>query len=113
MIYSCFQPPTGLYAYFEVPGEIPLNADLPIPKLPPPVGGIGVPSIEAGRPLPAGAKFVGSGWHAKGMIARCDRGAPLGALPPAQTMLGVLLVGGLAAGAICWFSKRAQRRQAA
>jgi hypothetical protein len=106
MIYSCFQQAGGVYAYFEVPGEIPLNADLPVPRLPAPTGNIGVPSIEAGRPLPANAKFIGTGWHAKGMIARCD-GRGLGAMPPlGTTLLGLAIVGGIAAGAMYWLKQR-------
>jgi len=77
MMYSCFAPRTGLYDYFESPEATPLNADLPIPRLPAEVNGIGVPSIVAGRPLPAGARIVGRGWHPRGMVAQCGR-TPMG-----------------------------------
>ncbi len=70
MMYSVFIPERGQYAYYETAEQKPLNADLPIPQLPPVVGGIGVPSIEAARPLPGGAKRVGSGWLPRGMIAK-------------------------------------------
>ena len=113
MIYSCFQQTPGLYAYFEGPGDVPLNGDLPVPRLPAAVGGIGVPSIEAGRPLPAGAKYIGSGWHARGMLVKCGPGGSLGAMPSAKNLaIGVVLLGGLAAGAY-YFARRQKRSQAA
>jgi len=106
MIYSCFQQTPGMYAYFEGPGDIPINGDLPVPKLPPAVGGIGVPSIVAGRPLPAGSKYVGSGWHARGMLVKCGSSG-LGATPDlAGAVLGFVIAGGLAAGAIYWLRRR-------
>lgn len=80
MIYSCFDPKAGLYDYFADSVQRPINADLPIPKLPAAAGKVGVPAIEAGRPMPADAKHVGRGWHAKGMVVVCGRGA-YGAVP--------------------------------
>ena len=50
MIYSCFVPERGTYDYYENSLQIQLNADLPVPKLPPDTGKIGVPAIDAGRP---------------------------------------------------------------
>lgn len=73
MIYSCFNPHTGLYRYFENTKQIPVNADLPVPRLPPPAGRVGVPSIDAGRPLPSDARPVGEGWNARGIIVNCSR----------------------------------------
>ncbi len=70
MIYSCFNPRLGLYDYFEDSISLPINADLPIPKLPKDTQ-MGVASIEAGRPLPGGAQRTGQGWHAKGIIVQC------------------------------------------
>jgi len=68
MIYSRWRPAKGGYDYFEASGEIPLGNDLPIPKL---SGGtaIGVPSINVGRDMPAGARFIGTGPLARGMVA--------------------------------------------
>lgn len=68
MLYSVFDPQRGLYSYYEGPAHPPINGDLPVPSLPDGIHGIGVPSVDAGRPLPAGAKLVGSGWHAKGIV---------------------------------------------
>jgi hypothetical protein len=73
MIYSCFNASTGLYDYFETPEKKALNADLPVPQLGAPDNKIGIPSIDAGRPLPAGARPVGHGWHARGMVANCKK----------------------------------------
>lgn len=79
MIYSCFDPAVGLYDYFEDDKQIPINGDLPIPKLPSIAGKIGVPAMDAGRPLPMSAKRIGQGWHAKGMIVRCSKSGGIGA----------------------------------
>lgn len=77
MIYSRFVPAKGIYQYFDVPGEDrPINADLPVPAMPRVVNGIGAPAIFAGRPLPAGARLVGAGFHARGMVA-APTNAPL------------------------------------
>lgn len=72
MIYSCFNSKSGLYDYFADKKQLAINADLPIPRLPSVVQGIGAPSVDAGRPLPAGARFTGSGWLPRGMIVRCS-----------------------------------------
>jgi len=80
MIYSCFNPKAGLYDYYEGPDVYPINADLPVPSLPPEIAGIGVPSIEAARSMPSGVTPAGQGWHARGMLVSCGRG-PLGELP--------------------------------
>ena len=71
MIYSCFDQSAGLYDYYEDSSTRPINGDLPIPELPASTGKIGVPAIEAGRPLPINAKKVGQGWHARGMVVQC------------------------------------------
>jgi len=74
VIYSCFDPPSGLYHYFETPEQRAINSDLPVPRLPAAVGRIGVPAIDAGRPIPEGARPVGQGWHAQGIVAQCRGG---------------------------------------
>ncbi len=79
MIYSCFDDRRGLYRYFRTEENLPINADLPVPKLPAPTGDVGVPSILSGRPLPSGAKLVGHGWHARGIVVQCG-GESLGGL---------------------------------
>lgn len=78
MIYSCFDPQTGLYDYHQDDRTIPINGDLPVPRLPHATQ-LGVASIEAGRPLPSGARPVGRGWHAKGQVVQCGRGNGMGA----------------------------------
>jgi hypothetical protein len=78
MIYSCFDPKSGLYDYYEGPDTYPINADLPVPShLPAEIPGIGVPSIVAARPMPSGLQPAGKGWHARGMLVDCGR-TPLG-----------------------------------
>jgi hypothetical protein len=71
MIYSRWKPDTGGYEYLEVPGGHNINDDLPTPELRPATK-IGVPSIEAGRPVPAGAQVIGEGDEAVGVIAPVD-----------------------------------------
>jgi len=96
MIYSCFNAQRGLYDYFETSEQLMINADLPIPNLPSMAGKIGVPAMEAGRPLPMGARRVGSGWTARGMVSSC-KPAGLGELAAASSpVVKVLLVAGLA-----------------
>jgi len=98
--YSCFDPATGLYDYFQDGRTIPINADLPVPRLPAPTQ-IGVASIEAGRPLPNDAQHMGRGWSAQGMIVQCGRGPRGGALG-ALDFPGVpmwALITGIAVGA--------------
>lgn len=84
MIYSCFDSARGEYDYFEDSRRVPINADLPVPNLPPDAGRIGVAAIEAGRPLPTDARRIGRGWNARGMVVQCGHGPngsgrPLGA----------------------------------
>lgn len=81
MIYSVFNDKRGVYAYYEGPAEIPINADLPVPRLPPVSGKIGVAAIVAARPLPPEARFIGEGWHARGIVSR--QGGAIGAVPSA------------------------------
>ena len=67
MVYSRWDPTTGLYGYYEASDTAGLNDDLPTPKMPAPTR-IGVPSVEAGRPLPEDAVLVGRGEGAQGSI---------------------------------------------
>jgi hypothetical protein len=77
-----------------------INADLPIPNLPSMAGRIGVPATEAGRPIPPGARRVGTGWNARGMISSC-RPAGLGELAgPMSTTTKTLLAVGLVVAAL-------------
>lgn len=113
MMYSCFNPGSGLYDYFESPDGLALNADLPVPNhLTQEIKGIGVPSIVAGRPMPSNAQSVGSGWHARGMVVNCGRG-PLGADDGATGASGakwVVFVLSAAAGAMLFLSFARPRR---
>lgn len=99
MLYSCFNPEVGLYDYFEDDAQRAINADLPVPKLPPIAGKVGVPAIDAGRPLPSGAKPAGKGWHAKGVVVQCGRGSRvvnggLGDFMISDTARTALVIGG-------------------
>lgn len=78
MIYSCFDDKSGLYSYFEDKEEHPINADLPVPKFTRTAGEMGVAAIDAGRPLPSGARRVGRGWQARGRIVNCVQRGGLG-----------------------------------
>ena len=73
MIYSEWQPEGG-FLYFSVPDiSHPIGDDLPVPKMPKPSGGIGVPAQDAGYPLPPGAELVGEGTHPKGVMTKMNR----------------------------------------
>lgn len=78
MIYSCFNQAAGLYDYFEDAEGMPVNGDLPIPSLPSIAGKVGVPAIQAGRPLPHAARHVGRGFTARGILVNCERRGALG-----------------------------------
>lgn len=71
MLYSCFNEQVGLYRYFADDKHHAINADQPVPKLPATTGRVGVPSIDAARPFPSGAKPIGQGWHARGLVVQC------------------------------------------
>lgn len=74
MIYSCFNQKAGLYRYFQDGKQHAINADLPVPSLPKNAGRVGVASIDAARPFPSGAKPIGHGWHARGIVVQCPKG---------------------------------------
>jgi len=79
VIYSRWRPETGGYDYFEAGPGIPLGNDLPKPSLG--IGSsIGVASVDIGRKMPLGAKHVGSGPVAKGMVTPVAGTSSLGAL---------------------------------
>lgn len=106
MIYSCFNAPLGMYEYFEDNRQHPTNGDLPVPKLPPQTGRIGVPAMDAGRPLPRDAKRAGTGWEARGMIVNCKPMATAGLSGIGQMSAGqvAILAAGSAAGA--WYESQ-------
>jgi len=100
MIYSCFDPQSGLYDYFENARMLPINADLPVPSLPRATQ-IGVASIEAGRPLPLDARHVGRGWHARGQVVKC-RNDTLGAITYDYSWSGWKWLAGGVAAYVAW-----------
>jgi hypothetical protein len=107
MLYSRFNADRAIYDVFEDGVTRPVNADLPVPKLGPMVGGIGVPASEAGRPLPSGAKHVGESWHAKGLIVGPGAaGALSGMGGSSMAMLGVFIVAVSAGGAYALTMRR-------
>ena len=79
MIYSRFNDQTAVYEVFEDTSTHALNGDLPVPQLGSNAGKVGVPATEAGRPLPGGARRVGTSWKAKGLVVR-SRAAGLGTM---------------------------------
>lgn len=104
MRYSCFRPELGLYDYFEDGATLPLNADLPVPTLPPDSGRAGLASIHAARSLPRGAHRTGRGWHAQGQVVKCPQGGMLNGLGAVET--GTLLRGAVVVGVVgigLWF----------
>jgi hypothetical protein len=108
MQYSVFDDKTGLYDYYVGSGDVPINADLPTPRMPGSAGKVGVASIEAARPLPGDARHVGRGWHAKGVLAR-KSGGLAGAGTPGEAWTWVKdggwkwIAGGLA---VIWLARR-------
>jgi len=71
------------------------------------VGPIGVPSVQAGRPLPSGAQMVGNGPLARGLIVPTEGRGVLGALAmnSRDLVVGVLgAVGGYLFSA--WWRRR-------
>lgn len=75
MIYSKWRPARGGYDYFQANDvDIPLANDLPTPTLPAGTD-IGVASVVAGRPIPLGSKYVGSGDVAVGLVSPLEQSA--------------------------------------
>lgn len=109
MIYSCFHPQTGRYRYFEDGRTVPVNGDLPVPhwlkgRV---ANGIGVPTGEAGRPLPSDARPAGTGTAARGLMVQCSGGpaSSLGEMPPEQKSL---VLAGTAAVFAAYFASSKQ-----
>lgn len=107
MLYSCFDQQRGDYTVYEDDSVLAVNADLPAPSLPPDTAGIGVPSLEAGRSLPFGAKRVGRSLNAKGIVVRCDRGGLSGLdMETVKTYAPWILISGTVI-VLAWLSLRA------
>ncbi len=108
IIYSRWDPAHATYDYFEAEQSPGINDDLPVPELPSATD-IGVPSTECGRPLPAGAQYVGTGDWAVGLMAfpagttqLGQSGEPLGA----RGLLWMLGAGVLGVGVGMAISRR-------
>lgn len=109
MIYSKWKPSVGGYDYYDVPAmQVGLGDDLPTPRHVSETK-LGIPSTEAGREIPSGAKRVGSGPLAKGLIAPLDRSGLLSGVgldTATLTSPPVLLVAALAALAGWFFGRK-------
>lgn len=105
MIYSRWRPDTGGYDYFESSERYGMGDDLPTPRLFP--GKLGVASTSAGRPIPTGARRIGSGPTAKGVIAPMDtRGLAMAGINVSMGGIGTLLIGGLLG---YWIARRKKK----
>jgi hypothetical protein len=106
VIYSRWRPDGG-YDYYQTAERRGLGDDLPVPQLAP-VGAIGVPSTDAGRTMPAGAHFIGTGEIARGSVVPLDRsGLSLGTISPTVTGFGFLAIAALIGW---WLRGRMERR---
>lgn len=106
MIYSCFDQHSGRYNYFRDAKQIPINGDLPVPNfLKGRATKLGVPALEAGRPLPSNAQPFGSGLAARGMIVNCkpDR-VSLGATLDIDTKSGIVMAAAIGTAALLWYT---------
>ena len=107
MIYSCFDQKSGLYKYFQDDKQIPVNGDLPVPTwLKSRSTKLGVPALEAGRPLPSNARPSGHGPTARGMIVSCDRSlSGLGASPLTdEAKANLFVAAALGTAALLWWT---------
>jgi hypothetical protein len=105
MIYSRWRPASGGYDYFKANDrDIPLANDLPVPVLPRGTD-IGVASIVAGRPVPAGATHVGAGEVAVGLIAPAAKSSLQGAITGAIPSNYLYMAAGVVLGCFV-FTKR-------
>jgi len=105
MIYSRWRPAKGGYDYYDASDkDIPMGNDLPKPSLP--LGtDIGVASVDAGRVIPAGARYVGSGPDACGLIAP-QKTSALGAVKSLIPTSYMLIAAGVVGG---WFLAKWKR----
>lgn len=78
MIYSRWNYKLGGYDYFQTSEQHGIGDDYSAPLLSQ-SSPIGVASVDAGRPLPISAKFVGTGKEARGLLTPVSRSV-LGAI---------------------------------
>lgn len=112
VVYSVWRPDGG-YDYYEAAHQVAaIGNDLPTPELIA-QGPIGVPSVEAGRPLPSGAHHVGTGRIARGLVSPTDMsrlGMAVGA-GGSTDLRGVwFLIGAASVGAL-WLATSIWRRR--
>jgi len=78
MIFSRFDPSSGLYDYYDAPSSVHgLADDLPVPELGPGTP-LGVPSVEVGRSLPNDGRHIGRGERAQGVVMPQGNSSALG-----------------------------------
>lgn len=106
MIYSCFDQNSGLYRYFQDSTQIPVNGDLPVPNyLKGRATKLGVPALEAGRPLPRDARPIGRGVPARGMLVNCNaQPAGLSGTLDLDTKTALVVAGVFGTAALLWYS---------
>lgn len=108
MIFSSWQPEGG-YAYYESSVRHPIGDDIPEVKYPAGTR-LGVPAQDVGYPVPADAKYVGSGSEPQGIMAPMARGghASLGDLKTKlshdETVVLLFVLGVL--GVAAWSSRK-------
>jgi hypothetical protein len=101
--YSRWDPATGGWSYYDAPDPLPnLNDDLPTPQLVS-ASSIGVPSIEAGRPLPSSAVYVGQGESAQGLIAPVEQSRLVSRTGPLAGVSASVQWGSMALGVLIGF----------
>jgi hypothetical protein len=103
MLYSRFNEAEGVYDVFEDGLAKPVNADMPVPSMPAVANGIGAPASLSGRPLPSGTRYVGTSWHAKGLIVSPSSRGPIGSVETANGVLMFMSVAGLTALSVWLF----------
>ncbi len=101
MITASQWRPDGGYNYYEIADQIaPIGDDLPNPVMPAPTK-LGVPSLEVGQPLPAGATLIGEGAVPVGIITPMDTSF-VGRLLPFRGSPAVWFVAGAVAIGAVW-----------
>lgn len=79
MIYSRWRPDQNRFDYYEASANPGWGDDLPTQPIAA-AGNIGAASVDIGRRIPAGARRVGAGTVARGMVVPVSGTAGLGAL---------------------------------
>jgi hypothetical protein len=104
LVYSVWVPQKRGYDYYEAAGSLRAGVIAPNPRIRA-SSPLGATIDEASRRLPAGAKYVGSGELARGMIASRNSGA-LGAFPD----VGAIPLWAIALGIGAFFYLKKRRR---